>query len=158
MEKMKTTAAAEAPQPMEPAVPVTGQEVCDSFAVLISEHANQQKALYDQMLVSIREMYEAPEESVRGKNKKLAANRVSLVSLTNLGLYLTAHQRLVSSLIADIADGKIGRKSRKVSDGRSKKGEEVKKRKLEEEEEEVKAPVEAKSQNCLLYTSPSPRD
>ena len=151
MKKMGPTAAAaaEAPQPVEPAVPVSGKEVCDSFAVFISEHANQQKALYDQMLGSIREMYEAPGESVRGKNRKLAANRVSLVSLTNLGLYLTAHQRLVSSLIADIADGKIGKKSRRASDARPKKAvpeeEAPKKRKLEKEEE-VEAPRVAESE------------
>jgi hypothetical protein len=133
----------EASRQTEVVVPVSAKEVSESFQVLVNGHSEQQRALYDQMVSSIRQMYEFPGESARGTSKKLAANRVSLMSLTNLAMYLTAHQRLVSSLVADIADGKIGKKSRKAKD-RKTKGEETKKRKLEERDAAVPVQTEEK--------------
>lgn len=128
-------AAAAAPA----AVPlVSVGEILNSFEAFIAEHGNQQRALYDQMMCTIREMYAVANPaddkgtsagSLRKTKKKLTANRVSLASLNNLALYLTAHQRLVSSLIGDIADGKIGKTSRKVAI--SKRKIVAKKRKVE---------------------------
>lgn len=141
------------------AVPlVSTGEILNSFEAFIAEHGNQQKALYDQMMCSIREMYAGASHDDRGASsslrktkKKLVGNRVSLASLNNLTLFLTAHQRLVSSLIGDIADGKIGKTSRKVA--HSKKKILAKKRRVESggNESPVEIVVEgmAKSQEMI---------
>lgn len=113
-------------------VQVTTEEMVDSFKAFASEHDSQQKWLYDQMMNCVREMYAAPVAegmNLRKTKKKLAANRVSVATLNNLILYMSAHHRLVSSLVADIADGKIGKTSRRVAN--SRKQIQSKKRKLE---------------------------
>jgi hypothetical protein len=117
---------------------VTGDEVRKAFGAFASSHEDQQRNLFDEMLHSVAEMYEVSSDkpvSLRQGTKKLSANRVSVATLYSLTMYMSAHQRLLTSLINDVAEGKIGKTSRRVAN--SKKQFSNKKRKLEEVDNNV---------------------
>lgn len=87
-------------------------EVVKSFEAFLDEHVAQQKMLQDQMMASVRNMCYLP---VNGTKKvKQTSNRVALGTINNLLLFMSAHQRLVSSLVCDIAEGRIGKANRKA--------------------------------------------
>lgn len=99
-------------------------EVVKSFEVFLDEHAVQQKVLHDQMMASVRDMC-APPGVTNGttaagpaalgttKKAKVPSNKVSLGTVNSLVLYMSAQQRLVTSLICDIAEGRIGKGTRR---------------------------------------------
>lgn len=94
-------------------------EVCEivkSFEVFANEHATQQKVLQDQLMTCVKGMFSNTDSSV-GSKKKMSYNRVSLGTVNSLMLYLTAQQRLVTSLMCDIAEGRIGKGFRKRNGG-----------------------------------------
>ena len=87
-------------------------EIVKSFEVFANEQAAQQKALHDQMMTCVKSMF-SNADNTGGTRKKINSNRVSLGTVNSLNLYLSAHQRLVTSLICDIAEGRIGKNCRK---------------------------------------------
>lgn len=90
-------------------------QVAETF--LIEQHGLR-RDLHNQMMLSLREMVNADLE---GHSKLKHPARASIASISNLSLYLTAHHRLLSSFLRDIADAKIYKMSRKIGKGKSTK-------------------------------------
>lgn len=103
-------------------------EVVKSFETFLDEHSLQQKALHDQMMASVRDMF-ARGTGAAVKKGKAPSNRVSLGTVNSLVMYLSANQRLVTSLICDIAEGRIGKATRRKAPGNTQKIKNVKAKK-----------------------------
>lgn len=86
---------------------------------LYEQHALRRN-LHEHMMVSLREMVKA-DLLQQGQSKLKNPARTSIASIGNISLYLTAHHRMMSSLLRDIADGKIYKMSRKMGKGKSSK-------------------------------------
>jgi len=76
------------------------------MAETIVDHSSKQQELFEEMMAIITD----PE-----------ARRFSKSSITNINFYITAHQKLMSSLIRDIESGRIGKRPRKYKLGSKKK-------------------------------------
>ena len=93
---------------------VTNQEALDSFEAFLSMHSEQHKAIYAQMMECIKGMFAEQQQQHSGsssgaKKRSVSANRIFLGTVNCLAMYTMAHQRLLTSLIQDIADGRIGK-------------------------------------------------
>jgi len=101
-------------------------EAVKAFQVFTSHHSRQQKALYDQMTLCVKELLQ-PDARFTNPNsaasrRKRTANRISMATMNSLALYITAHHSLLGCLVQDIADGRIGKLSRKVVYSKKKIG------------------------------------
>ena len=102
---------------------LTTAEALQAFEAFVTHHSEQQKALYNQMVVCIKEMFEEPSTVSSGaaaKKNRATLSRFSMATMNNLALYITSHQRFLSSLIGDVANGRIGKASRKVNASKKK--------------------------------------
>lgn len=91
-------------------------ESMELVEVFMSEQDSQRRALNNEMMATLKEMV-----NIDNLSKKKNATRASIASISNLALYLTAHTRLMSSFMRDIADGKIYKTSRKMKKRNTKK-------------------------------------
>ena len=80
-------------------------EVIDAFECYVADHLDHQQAMYIQMMAAVRNMYARAPYSTPADQ----LNRISLATLNNLVHHLTSHQRLVTSLICDVAEGRINK-------------------------------------------------
>ena len=91
-------------------------EMFQTFETSLNDHRAEQNILHDRMLASVRDMFTPLPPGVK-QTKSNIGNKISLGTLNNLVVYLSAHQRLVTSLLCDIAEGRIGKVSRRKSVG-----------------------------------------